>query len=672
MNTHCLRFIVTFVTAFILPLTVLAGKNKSPFEWEPVGDADWSVVADSAAGYHDAVMLFEKVHMDDKDWQKDDCLRTVYQRIRILNKDGEKWGDVNVPIIDEDQKVKEILARAITRDGTISELTPDRIHEKTVAKTDDKKYKQKTFSLPGMTDDCIVEYMITYELSSSAGEVLIQKEIPLLKGEYHWIVPQLKMTKAQYDYVKALDPVYDYTTPNYLWLNAHAEQNIEKLPSIKETKELLFTTTDVPAFKSEPKGLPEDYLKERLILYYGSDVSPSAYWGSYSSVAVNGQEKFAKEDKLVRKLAARFKNLPSQQEKIDAAYYWVVDSIFNVTYLDLVDNKGKKVDPKDNETADDVMRHRYGTSRDINRLFCDLLRELNVEATIAFIKDRLDDLFLTQAKYWQFNRSAVAVPIGQEQYRFYSPGYACTTHDMVPWFMEGVSALVAGVGRDLCAVPFSEADRSQATCSSVYEISPDLDLTGRVTLKLSGQYARTLRVKLIDEDTAQYAGILREVIAANYPEGEPDSITVEFLGDLHSPLVLTYYLKFPRLTPTGDKLFFTPLTYLTSDENPFTDAERCGPVLFQYASMERSSAEFHLPEGWRVEALPSDTSFANDAGMIGMQTTNFGNSLSVQRMFKLDFPFWQASLYVVVKNLFDARQQMNSQIVVLTNTPAGE
>ena len=177
------------------PVDVRAKKYKSPFEWEPVTAAAWAVSADSARDIHDAAMLFEKVQVDDGDLERDKCYWAVYQRVRILNADGRAWGDVEVPVFHSEQKVERVEGRTILPDGTIIELTKDQVFESEVIKTKDVKYKQTTFSLPGVTDDCIVEYIYICRSPYTFHQWFVQKELPLLRFEFTWKLGIREMTR---------------------------------------------------------------------------------------------------------------------------------------------------------------------------------------------------------------------------------------------------------------------------------------------------------------------------------------------------------------------------------------------------------------------------------------------------------------------------------------------
>ena len=68
------------------------------------------------------------------------------------------------------------------------------------------------------------------------------------------------------------------------------------LPEIlKETKELIYTVKNIPAFESEPYSLPENVLLGQLHYYYTEVGTANSYWGDYSSLFPKWMDGFIQE-----------------------------------------------------------------------------------------------------------------------------------------------------------------------------------------------------------------------------------------------------------------------------------------------------------------------------------------------------------------------------------------
>ncbi|MCP4667955.1 MAG: DUF3857 domain-containing protein, partial [Deltaproteobacteria bacterium] len=451
-------------TIIALMLLLPAGawaKKKDVFTWEEVPAEHWAIAEDSARQIFDAAMIFEKITADDEKMDEHECYRTIYRRIRILNEAGREWADVKVPIFFDEQEIEKIQGRTLLPDGTVIELQEDQIFKKEAVRVKRDKVHEYSFSLPGVTDDCIVEYMMKIRMPSYVTAWILQKEIALFHGELRWKLAEVRTHRM---WVSMLN---EWVTPNYLWLNTTKEPSVTKLPNIKEATELVFEIDDIPPFEDEPFSLPPPSLKQKIYCYYGSNQAAAAFWGKLATSIVQSADRFCKGSKKLKKVVESFGPVESDEEKIEKAFGWLQDSILNLTYEDLFERrrnkKPKKKDPKRNIDIDDLVKRRYGSRLEIAYTFWDMLREMNVDAKIAFATDRNENLFVPKAKYWQFNRPLVAVKNAAGAYDFYAPGTACTPSDHIPWFNEGVEALIGGVENYVAPVSFSPSSLTTKT-----------------------------------------------------------------------------------------------------------------------------------------------------------------------------------------------------------------
>jgi hypothetical protein len=75
-----------------------------------------------------------------------------------LTDNGREWGDVEVPMLSFYQKIEAIQGRTVLEDGTSIPLVDDHVYEKESVKSKQFEFKQFTFSMPSVTNDCIIEY----------------------------------------------------------------------------------------------------------------------------------------------------------------------------------------------------------------------------------------------------------------------------------------------------------------------------------------------------------------------------------------------------------------------------------------------------------------------------------------------------------------------------------
>jgi hypothetical protein len=684
--------LLLFLAALLLPPPLRAGNS---FDWDPLTVADWRVVEDSTNGIRHAVILFEKIIADDRRMDEQKCYLTIYWRLKIFDARGRHWGDVKAPLIHPEQKIEAIRGRTVLPDGREFTLAQSHIFEKKLVSAGGRKIKQKSFSLPGVADGCIIEYSIKYRIPLPNSLWLAQKEIVLLRGEYHWrfyrrpkkpkhakelLTPSLSgitappsslsagiqkplpddVAEASHENFADKAAVYP-DTPNYIWLHDNRPISVEPRPSGEDPEELFFTIRNVPAFAKEPHSLPEIKWRDQLRCYYGKPISVETFWSAMARELTERLESYGAKIKRAQKVIAQFSRLGSDEAKIEAAYQWCQNQIKNLSYLPGND----KI--KSNDTVDETLERGYGTQSDINYGFYHLLRAMNIDARIAFVADREKDLFIPSAQYWQFDRTLVAVPAGNGGYRFYSPGDMCLPSTHVPWVNEKERAFVIGdTIAQFVDVPISTAGQNRTNRAFKLQLRDDLNLAG-VMFELSwGHAAQKFRLLAAQTERNQRQQRLQKALADLLPNAQLDSIVVRDPEAMDKPVTLSSKVKLSgNVKLSGDRLLLQPFKLLRQTVNPFQADARANAVVFDYAYELVEALNIDLPVNWEIEALPTDTMFVNNVGASEAIFIKFGRTLSVQRRFKLNHPYCPPADYSHLRALFQAHQTLSASTVVL-------
>lgn len=638
----------------VAPAALMAG---SDFEWAPVTDADWQIIEDPVRGIRDAAIIFEKIVVDDEELiKKEHTYYTLYRRIRILSGEGREWGDALSDYLQEDQEIEEIRGRTLLRDGTSYELDEDQVQEKEVLVTKDFKVKQQAFSLPGVSDDCIVEYYLKYKLDGPPNRWLIQKDIYMIEGEYIWKVCRGRGLKGS-EYRKFSKDV----APNYIVLHCEDELNVERRPSLKDTRELVFTIADVPAFESDPYSPPAISLKWQMHHYYAEPGPASVFWGEVMQGLEENIDAFVSYNHYVCEKAKFFSHYTRDSQKIRNACAWFNKNIANLD----IDKSGEE--RKGNGCVSHVIEHGYGHSPEICCTYYDMLRELNIDAKMAFTIDRDDDFFIEDAKYWQFTRWLVAVPDDDGGYAFYKPGHDYLKPGQVDWYNEGTQALVAGDPDQIFyTIPHSAPEKNKNSGELVLAMDENLNLSGTLVEECTGQCAAAHRLGLRKTDEAGETQYLKEMMGESYPAFEPDSFEVDGMADSRLTLKLACNVQSDFAgQQMGNRLLMRPADFLSPQDNPFTSDERKYDIMLDYARETSQTVTVNFPEAWTVEAVPSDTTFSNKVGSCGMSFETGEGSVTIKRFSTITDPEWPVEAYPDIKDFFATRQAMNDMTVVL-------
>jgi hypothetical protein len=85
----------------------------SAAEWPAISKEEMAMTDDPANPGAAAILLCREVTTDDVK-----ATETEYRRIKVLNDEGRKFADIEIPYVDKRMQIEGIQARAIRPDGT--------------------------------------------------------------------------------------------------------------------------------------------------------------------------------------------------------------------------------------------------------------------------------------------------------------------------------------------------------------------------------------------------------------------------------------------------------------------------------------------------------------------------------------------------------------------------
>ncbi|MFH2056950.1 MAG: DUF3857 domain-containing protein [bacterium] len=635
--------------------------KKKPYTWGEVSDSDWAVTQDSARGILDGAIIFEKMEFDDREYyKKDRCYRTIYRRVRILTDKGRSFGDVNVPFVHFEQEIEDIQGRTLLRDGTVLELHKDNIYTKEAVRVKREALEQYSFSLPGVTSDCVIEYMIRYKTPTPSTVWVLQNEIPVLAGECHWLLEQML---ARGSSARRTYRIFGKTGANYVWQRAPDSRKVEIIPDRDHAEEIVFKIGFVPPFDGEPFTFPEPSLMTRLICYYGSVAGSNQFWTDMAMDLDDYFDEYCKKNYRLRDVVDEFPVLDSDSARLAVAFNWVRENLVNSDFEPCMGDYGRERKPDVNNNINEILEQGCGNSRDVDILFMHMLNLMGIKARLVLLRGRADDLFVPEAKYWQFDEVLIGVP-QDNGYVMCSPGHYYNPIDLVPWYCEAVDAVLVG-GSGLFHIPCTSYDRNLLKADYHFTIAEDLEISGQVEAELAGQYALDVRSAQGKPDSNACSDLIGEYLSKYYSDAELGSVACTGFVDCAAPLKASYQLAFPPLERTGDRILLRPLAYLRDQTNPFVKEVRKFGVVLPFAYYNLEKAAFALPTGWVTTALPNDTSFINYFGECEIHFEASDDTLYVERQTAIYEQFVRAAQYGRLRSLYEMREQLAASVIVL-------
>jgi hypothetical protein len=523
------------------------------------------------------------------DWnqREDDSGRweSQYVRIKVLKEDGRKYANVEVPFIGWKYDLAEVTARVIRPDGTIVPYT-GKVFDKVLYRHGGLKVRAKTFTLPDVQIGSILEYSYTRRWQDATRTWFgirwtVQSELPVLH-EYLWIRPD-----------RGRDVHSAFLS--YVGLP-------EGKQPVKSGGSYELELENLPPFPREPFGPPDEEVSARIHLMYTDSAEAEVFWKHVAEVFGHDVEDYVGRG-ASSEAAAIIGGAADADTKLRKLYAHV-QHFKNLSYSD---DDGVHT-YKDNKSAADVLRNKYGERNQINRAFVALARGVGLDAHIVCISDREDRYFNRSLPDWtQILFEEIAVVTVDGKSRYFDPGIPFIPYGMLSWQNSGVPGLRIDSKNGGTWIDTPPQTLADASMSRTADLRFDGDvLKGKVVATYAGLEALHRRLKSYSDDETVARKALEDDAKTWFPDGSSVKLVkVTELKGSDEPLVAEYDVELQTLgVHTGRRLLLPMSVFQATEKNPFVSEDRKLPICYRYQSSSNDAVTFHLPENYAVEAVP--------------------------------------------------------------------
>ncbi|HEY7543327.1 MAG TPA: DUF3857 and transglutaminase domain-containing protein, partial [Blastocatellia bacterium] len=589
--------------------------------------SDWNVItpqelrleaADIGDPEADAVILFREGELNDNDPEGTNL--KIYIRIKIFNDRGRRFADVQLPYSTALGRITDVQARTIRPDGSVVEVKGRDILDKLILKTRYSVQRAKVFSMPAVEAGAIIEYRYRQIYPKGFRYFALDLQSELFTRQLHYAIQPHSVSRFEVRWVPFNAP--DAHTFEPKW-NGRFDIRAE----------------NIPPFRREPMMPPELTVKIWGWLYYSDELEtdPEKYWLNYSR---RMHERAAYETRptgTIRHVVEQITlSNDSQHDRIARIYNYVQSEIRNIGSHQSDDPENDASEFKKNSTADQTLKRRYGTPREINRLFISMLRAAKMDARVAELTTRDENFFHRSfPDAFQFNSEVTAVIAADGSMQFFDPGTPYCPLGMLSWEKEATTALVYDPRQlRFVSTPLSEAalNREERVIAVVPYADGKVDV--KVESRIAGQRAIELRNEVIDltpdDRRKRFAGPVRELFpSATFNE---PSVAVSNLTNAAAPTVASYSFSVPQFASrAGSRLLLRPALLSHRDESLFASARRSNQVYLHYPWSESERVVIETPEGFEIEQLPDAVNEDIGAARYRATFTRNGNRIIYER-----------------------------------------
>lgn len=598
---------------------------------------------------------------------------THSMRIKVLNDDGKKYGDVEIPYLEKYSQIEDVRARTIALDGTVSDFT-GQIYDRDIVKVRKFSYHAKVLSLPNVRVGTIVEY--TYQLH-------FKDKIP----------EQFRNPKDYIFRVGITYPAADWPLQRELFVK-HGRFTLTPLkggtlrvftlglpsgtrPLRRNDGRVQLDVDNLPAFQEEENAPPEETLKSRVNLYYAEgfyDVDD--YWIGVASELSKEYDKYIGTSRLVAAEAARIVSPKDPAETKLRKLYARVQEVREVNFENEKTDKQKKQEHlAENKNIEEVLKRGYGYGHDLDLLFIGLARAAGFDAYPMKLASRRKTFFIKAYPNLDQLSAMIVVVNAMGKLIFLDPEARFCPYGMLPWEETSSGGVIISAPRGhLADTPAPASTEAVTRTTAELHLSPEGSLKGTVKIVHEGQDALVERQWSIGSDEAERRNHLEESLKSSLAQGAiVKLVRADGWEKTGEPLSTEFEVEIQNYaTQTGHRLVLPLGVFHTKEQNPFASERRIYPIYFDYPFESYEDVEIELPAGFQIEALPGAQKTDQSALFYELDVTQERNCLRVKRVRRMNSIGFTSGEYSAARHHYGKVLSGDSQQATLKQSGIGE
>ena len=563
-------------------------------------------------------------------------ISNIHERIKIYNKDGFDYATKSETLYKNggDNETLSSL-KAFTYNLENGKVVKNKLEKSGIFKTSLNKHRdEEKFTLPNIKEGSVIEY--EYEIHSpfyyNIDEITLQYDIPIRVEEITISTPEYFVFKPFIKGFLRVEPKYSISSGiinihsksnsgGYVSSTSFSTNNIDYKISVVD-----YSMKDVPALKEEPfVNYMDNYrsaVKYELqhVKFPNSPVeSYTTTWESvikniYKSDGFGGQLKgnrFFKDD-----LQALMSATSSKPELAYSIFKHVQNRMTWNEYYGYNTDKGVK----------EAYREKSGNIADINLILLSMLQEAGFDANPVLISTRSNGvpLFPTMEG---FNYVIASVQL-DEGTVLLDASNKYTKPNLLP--TRALNWLGRLIKKDETyeTINLSPKNISAENTIMMVDLSSEGELNGKLRKVYDEYNAYQFRNTNISISEDSYLDKLE-----NKNQGmEISDYDIQNKKTVGKSITESYAFTLDnQVDVINDKIYFSPMFFMATEENPFKLDERNYPIDFSYPWQEKHIINVNIPEGYQLVSKPEDVSLVmpNNIGSFKYQVMLRGTSLQV-------------------------------------------
>uniref|UniRef100_UPI00404919FD DUF3857 domain-containing protein n=2 Tax=Gelidibacter sp. TaxID=2018083 RepID=UPI00404919FD len=545
----------------------------------------------------------------------------IHERIKIYNKEGFDYATKVISLYTNsegssanDQTIRGLKAVTYNLEG--DKIVEDKLKKDGIFEENTNRFWKTTkFTMPNIKEGSIIEFEYTIQAQRVGIEdVDFQQLIPIKKLDFKLKTPEY------FKYKQLLNPKAAYT-PNLT--NSKDRGQITLTSSSRSgnftgAQKTTFSTdnidylidvtsanlSNIPPLKDESYVDNLSNYQSKLIMELDRVEFPgeaieylSTTWDKVTKNIYDSPDfgdQLNKKGYYNNDLDVLLKDVKDGQQKVLVIFNYVKSKVKWNDYIGYTSDLG----------VAKAYKEGVGNVADINLMLTSMLRYAGINANPVLVSTKSNGIPLIPTRSG-FNYVVSAVESDTNVILLDASQKHSDIHILPTNALNWLGRIIRQDGSSdwIDLIPsFS----SKETISFNAKLNTDLTTTGKVRSQTTNYQAMGVRNRFQNFSNDQ----IIKTIEKGKGEIEISNYTIENREITSQPISQSYDFTLNNaVEDIGGKLYFTPMMFLATDENPFKENERNYPIDYVYPIADKYLVNIMLPEGYEVESMPQSTRF---------------------------------------------------------------
>jgi len=600
----------------------------------------------------------------------------VFERIKIYNKEGFDYGTKEIRLyqgkgnhkesvfgvkaytyyLDENRKVEKI------------KLKKEGVFEEKVSKTN----LLKKITMPNLNEGCIIEYKYTIKspFTYNIDSYRFQETIPVNEVSLVFKVPEYLMYKThQKGWLNfkinkgGKDRKIEYS---YIQKGVTNGGGLDKTIKNEITfRENSYTVNmhDVPAVIEEAySGNINNYLSSLKfeLSYTKYPNSPTKSYASnwdFVAKSIYESQEFGGQLEKIKYFKSDIDNLLSGVSNPNEKMARIFDFVKNKMTWNKYN--GKFVF----EGVKDAYKKGTGNTAEINLMLTAMFRYAKLNANPILVSTKNNGIPIMATRNG-FNYVISGVEVKNAVYLFDATNKNSEVNILKPNLLNWQGRLIREEGSSTW-VPLIPTKLAVKDVMISASIEDGLLVKGKLQKRQTGHYSQHARNKYENMS----ADDVRKELEKEKGETEISDIEFTNLDVLNKPVGLKYNFESADIVEDiSGKLYFSPMLFIGEKENPFKMEDRKYPIDFSFPKKDRITVNIKIPEGYKVESLPKNTSFSfgENGGSFKYLISETNGTVKLSVDFTINQSLISPNEYIILKGFFQLMIEKGNEKIVLS------